>query len=70
MKRLRTKYGVSSARVASKVEHMGMVSGHDSQGVVDAGQEIGQTDGSVHFHGLIQGLLGFSLVVSVVDAST
>lgn len=47
---------------------MRVISGNDSQGVVDAGEKINVTNGTVHFYGLVQGLLCFALMVSVINA--
>lgn len=64
-----TKYRVSSERVASKVEHMGVVSSNYSQRIMDAGHEICTADGPVHLHSFMQSLLGLPLVVSMVNTS-
>lgn len=64
-----TKYGVSPGCVASKVEHMGVVSSDHGHGVMDAGHESGTADGTVHLHRLVKGLLGFALMVPVVNTT-
>lgn len=62
-----TKYVVASVGVAAEVEDVRVIGGDHGQGVVDAGQETGPADGSVHFHRFVQGLLGLALVVAVVN---
>lgn len=64
-----TKYSVPSVGVPSEVEDVGVIGRYYGQSVVDAGHEVCPADGSVHFHSLIQSLLGLAFVVSVVDAS-
>lgn len=65
---LLTKNCVPSWSVASEVEHVRMVSSDDSHCVIYAGHEAGVANGPVHLHCLVQGLLGFTVVMSVVDA--
>lgn len=63
----RTKDGVPSVGVASEVEDVRVIGGNDGQSVVDAGQQICPADGPVHFHRLVQSLLGLAFVVPVID---
>lgn len=66
---LRTEYGVPPVSVASEVEDVRVVSSNDGQSVMDAGQETCPADGSVHFHGFVQSLLGLAFVVPVINAA-
>lgn len=55
--------------VAAKREDMGVVSGDDGQGVIQRCHVSREADGEVHLYRLVQRLLGFSLVMPVVNAS-